>query len=232
MIATRLGGPLPRNPSATSSTLFSRELIWSCVGARRAAFEIGLDFFERFALCFRQEKHCDQEVNDSEAGEKEKHGRVSILAHKGQENSGERSGDKLVDDQRDAHSIGADAGGHELGKSDPDNRAGADGEESHEEIKAECHKPTMTGGGNTRDDGLLDTQGSGPRNLQVAKWILEKGLERGGGNTIGAIHFEARGNGIVGSDEAGGGRESAIGVNDGERGASRLDFAVGVVLCG
>src|ERR1035437_7070567 len=79
-------------------------------------FEMRLDLFQGFALGFRQEEGRHDEVDHREAGEEEEDGRVTVLADEGQEDTGERGGGQQVEDQRDAHSIGADAGGHQLGE--------------------------------------------------------------------------------------------------------------------
>src|SRR5271157_6549981 len=79
-----------------------------------------LDLLERLALGLRQEEGSHDEVHDGEAREEEEHGRVAVLADERQKDAGESGGDQLVDDQRDAHAVGADARGHQLREGQPD----------------------------------------------------------------------------------------------------------------
>jgi hypothetical protein len=75
-----------------------------------------LDFFQSFPLGFRQEKRGSDEVNHGEAGECKEHCRIAVFADGWQEDGGDGRRNGLVDDQRDAHAVGADARGHQLGQ--------------------------------------------------------------------------------------------------------------------
>ena len=87
------------------------------------------DFFERLALGFRQEERGGDEIDHRAAGEGEEHRRIAVLADGRQEDGRDGRGDGLVDQQRDAHAVGADAGRHQFRERQPDADAGADGEE-------------------------------------------------------------------------------------------------------
>ena len=113
-----------------------------------------LDFFEGFSLRFRQEERRRDEINHRAAGEDEEHGGVAMPADRGQKEGGDGGGDGLVDQQRDAHAVGADARGHELGERQPDTDARTDGEEAHEHEGAEGGEPAVPGAGHGRDEGV------------------------------------------------------------------------------
>ena len=60
-------------------------------GSRIAArFEMGFNFFQRFALGLRQEERRNDEVDHRETGEEEEDRRVAVFADEGQEDAGQR----------------------------------------------------------------------------------------------------------------------------------------------
>ena len=83
-----------------------------------------LDFFQGFSLRLRQEERGGDEKNHGESGKHEKHGRVTVFADGRQENSGDGGRNGLVDEQRDAHAVGADARRHQFRQRQPDTYAG------------------------------------------------------------------------------------------------------------
>ena len=147
---------------------------------------------------------------------------------KGRKMAGQRRRDELVEDQRDAHAVGADAGGHQFRERQPDADAGAHGVERHEHVEAEGDEPAVARVGHRAENCLLDFQRRGLRGIEIGERILEEGLNLVGGNAAGAGDCERRGGWIVGADVAGGAGEVAIGVDDGEGGAIGLDVALPV----
>ena len=74
-----------------------------------------------------------------------------MFAHGGQEDRCDCGGDRLVDQKRDAHAIGADARGHEFRKGQPHTNSGADRKEGHEEIECDGHQPAILLAGHRSD---------------------------------------------------------------------------------
>jgi len=102
-----------------------------------------LDFFERLPLCLRQKKCRRDEIDDGATREHKKHRAVTVFADGWQEQGRDGRRDGLIDEQRDAHAIGTDARGHQLGKCQPDADTGPQGKESHERKHAKCHEPAV-----------------------------------------------------------------------------------------
>src|SRR5262249_16097909 len=111
--------------------------------------------------------------------------------------SGQRCRDELVDDERNTHSIGADACGHEFGESEPDTDAGPDGEGSHEEIETEGDEPPVARGWHGSDDSALDFERRGPRGFEVTEWIFKEGFDGGVGNAAFACDLDRSSAGVV-----------------------------------
>ncbi len=80
------------------------------------AFKMFFNFFQGFALGFRQEECRRDEINHGAAGEDEEHRRVTVLADRRQKDRCNRRGYGLVDKQGDAHGVGTDAGRHQFPK--------------------------------------------------------------------------------------------------------------------
>src|SRR5580698_4371950 len=78
------------------------------------SFKMRLDLFEGFALRLREQERDHQEIHQRERREEEKHGRVAMPGDEGKKDGSQRGGNKLVDQERNAHAVGADARRHEL----------------------------------------------------------------------------------------------------------------------
>src|SRR5262249_27951400 len=135
--------------------------------------EVLLDFLKGLTLGFGKEECHYREVDDSKSGKEKKHRRITIFADDGKKDSSERCRDELVDDERDTHSIGADACGHEFGESEPDADAGPDGEGGHEEVETEGDEPAVARGWHGSDDSALDFERRCPRGFEVTERIFK-----------------------------------------------------------
>jgi len=218
MIVPLYAGVLPHMPSGK----------WSgCRGF--GAFEVFLDFFQSFALGFGQEEGGGDEVDDGEAGEHEEHGGVAVLADDRQENCREGGGNHLIDDQGDAHAVGADAGGHQFRQRQPDAHAGADGVESHEHVERNGDEHAIVLIGDGRNEGLFDAERCRAGGVDVGEGVFEKRLDFVVRDAVGAGDFDGGVGGIVGTGDVGGAREIAKGIDDGERGARGIDGITGVM---
>jgi hypothetical protein len=186
----RLGRAKPSDQSA------------GCSG-RGLAFEMCFDLFQRLALGFRKEEDNGDEVDDGERSEEKEHGRVAVFGDEGQKDTGQDCGNKLIDEQGDAHAVGADSGGHELRQRQPYADTGAHGAEGHEAVKADGNQPAVMSTGHLANDGLSYFERRGAGCVEIREGILEEGLDRVGGYGGVAGDLNGRGGDIVRADEAG-----------------------------
>src|SRR6202035_3590499 len=116
-----------------------------------AALEMRFDFFQSFALCFWKEERGSDEVDYGAAGKSPKHGGVTILADRGQEDRGDAGRDSLINQERNAHTVRPDAGWHQFRKRQPHAHTGADGKEGHENEKCDGDHPSAVRAGQGSD---------------------------------------------------------------------------------
>src|SRR6185312_3961879 len=140
-----------------------------------SALEVLLAFFQRFSLRLPQEKCRGEKIDDRATREYEKHCGITVLANRGQKDSGNGGGDGDVDEQGDAHSLGANPGGHQFRKRQPDTDPRPNGEKRHETINQNGRQPAVLLRGHGRDDGVLDFQRRCARSIQIREGIFEKG---------------------------------------------------------
>ena len=108
-----------------------------------AGREILLDFLKRATLRFGKEECRGDEVNYSKACEHEEHRTVVVRCGAPlREHRSDASGDALVDDHRNRHTVGANTGGHKLGKSKPHANARTDSVEADEHEEEDCRENT------------------------------------------------------------------------------------------
>src|SRR5580658_11044775 len=84
------------------------------------ALKVFFDFFERLAFGLRQQKARSEEINDAATREDEEHRPIAVSTDGRKKNCGDGRCDALVDQQCDAHAVGANARGHQFGQSEPD----------------------------------------------------------------------------------------------------------------
>ena len=134
------------------------------------------DLLQGFALGLGQQECGGQEVDDRESRKQVEHRRVAVLANEGQEDGLEDGRNELVEDEGDAHAVGADARGHEFRERQPDADAGAGGVEGNEHIDEEGDEPAMAPLRYGAEDSFVDFEGSGFGGFEVGKGILKERL--------------------------------------------------------
>ncbi len=140
------------------------------------AFEVSLDFFERLPFGFRQEKRCRNQIDDRKGSKKQEHVCVTVLADDRQEEHRQGGGDKLVEDERDAHADGTDACGHELRESQPHADTWSAGIKGDEGKKSKRDEIPVASGGDTSNTSALDFERGGSCSVEVCKGIGEEGV--------------------------------------------------------
>jgi len=69
------------------------------------ALKVRFNLLQRFSFRFGQEPRGGDEIDNGTCRKPEEHGGVSVLADRGQKDCGDSRGNRLVNDQRDAHSV-------------------------------------------------------------------------------------------------------------------------------
>src|SRR6185312_499256 len=136
--------------------------------------------------------------------------------------TGHDRGDELIDDQRDAHAIRANAGGHELRKSEPDADSRAESVEANEDVNEKLDCPAKSRRGDSSNDSALDSEVGAAGARDTGQRILEECLNLIRWNAVGALNPNRRGNRIR-ADDWRGCREPSAGIDDGQGGVVGRD---------
>src|SRR5208283_782860 len=162
-----------------------------------------------------------EEINYRAGSETKKHNRIAILADRRQENGGDQGGDCLVEQQGNAHSIGANASGHQLRKREPYTYSGADGEECHKKAETDRNQPAVFRIGHRSDEGIINFERSLAGSIEIAEWIRKKCDHLIGGQTTVAADLDGFRGRIVGTHNLACSLEISAGIDDDQRGGLR-----------
>ena len=197
-----------------------------------AVVEMLFDFFQSLALGLRQEDCGGDEVDDGAGGESEEHGRVAVLADRGQKHGGNGCRDSLINQESDAHAVGANSGGHQFRKRQPDADSGTNRKKCHKDEEADRHQPAILRTRDRSNQGVVNFQRSIARNLEVGKRIGEECDHFVGGHATFARHLDGLGGRVVGTRYTGCRTEVSVGVNDDERCGTIDDGISGIAARG
>ena len=135
---------------------------------------MGFDLFQRLALCLREKEENRQQIDHRKPGEQEEHRGIPMLADDREEDSRKRRCNRLVDDEGEAHAVGANARRHQLRQRDPHAHPRTKRVERHKPIQTESYKPTMSRVWNVPDIGSVNLQRRSASGIQIGEGIFEK----------------------------------------------------------
>src|ERR1700733_3591073 len=106
-------------------------------------FEMRFDFLQSLAFRFWQERDRSDEVDNRARGKAEEHGCVSVFSDGGQEHGGDRRRDSLVNQQGNTYAVGANPGGHQFRKREPNAPPRTDCIKRHKNEESDRYQPAV-----------------------------------------------------------------------------------------